>query len=225
MTDLAAGADFERRARQRLTFDLPAGAIEMSDLGDHSLDRSSRPTLPLRPAAVLVPVVCHPTGATVILTQRPQGMRDHSGQIAFPGGKIDPADASPCAAALRETAEEIGLMADRIVPLGYLDPYVTGTGFSVVPTVARVLPPFRLALDPREVADAFEVPLAFLMDPANHQQHVRDVGARRRRFYAMPFEDRFIWGATAGILRNLYERLYGGPPNDRFGDFEEVTPE
>ena len=208
MTGLAAGADFERRARQRLSFDLPAGATDRSDLGDHSLDRGPGPTPPLRPAAVLVPVVCHPAGATVILTQRPHGMRDHSGQIAFPGGKIDPADASPCAAALREADEEIGLRADRIVPLGYLDPYVTGTGFRVVPTVARVLPPFSLALDPREVADAFEVPLAFLMNPANHQQHVRDVAAGRRRFYAMPFEDRFIWGATAGILRNLYDRLY-----------------
>ncbi len=204
--------DFECRARQRLTFDLPGASIETSDLGDHNLDRGPRPTMPLRAAAVLVPVVCHPAGATVILTQRPHGMRDHSGQIAFPGGKIDPGDASPCAAALREAAEEIGLQADRILPLGYLDPYVTGTGFRVVPTVARVLPPFSLALDPREVVDAFEVPLAFLMDPANHAQHVREVGARRRRFYAMPFEDRFIWGATAGILRNLYDRLYGLPP-------------
>lgn len=202
--------DFERRARRHLGFDLPPDLFETRDShgGDHDVDATLRPSMPLRPAAVLIAVVCHPGGATVILTQRPQGMRDHSGQIAFPGGKIEAADASPLAAALREAQEEIGLAADRIVPLGYLDPYVTGTGFMVIPVVAKVLPPFALSLDPREVADVFEVPLAFLMNVENHQPHARTIAGRQRRFYAIPFENRFIWGATAGMLRNLHARLY-----------------
>ena len=208
-TPVSAG-DFESRARARLDFTLPPGLFEAGTSfgGDHSLDGGPAPAR-LRSAAVLVPVVAHETVATVLLTLRPQGMRDHSGQIAFPGGKIDPTDASPSDAALREAEEEIGLAREYITPIGYLDPYVTGTGFMVVPTVATVAPRFRLTLDPREVAEAFEVPLRFLMDPANHERRSRDVGGRQRQFYAMPFEDRLIWGATAGILRNLYDRLYG----------------
>lgn len=209
--DPISAEEFERRARTRLDFALPPDLFTAKARfgGDHDLDGGPTPTAWLRPAAVLVPVIAHQTVATVLLTLRPHGMRDHSGQIAFPGGKIDASDASPRAAALREAEEEIGLSRESVTPIGYLDPYVTGTGFIVVPTVATVTPRFRLALDPREVVEAFEVPLAFLMDPENHERRTRDLGGRRRQFYAMPFEDRFIWGVTAGILRNLYDRLYG----------------
>ena len=165
---------------------------------------------PARPAAVLVPIVAREE-LTVLLTQRPDGMRQHAGQISFPGGKLDPSDADHAAAALREAQEEIGLAADFIEPLGYLDTYRTGTGFNVVPLVALVRPEFTLALDPREVADAFEVPLAFLMDTANHQKHARPWRGRERHFYAMPFGERYIWGATAGMLKNLHQRLFVEP--------------
>ena len=209
--DPVSAEEFERRARARLDFALPEDVFECGKPfgGDHSLDGGPAPSRPLRSAAVLVPVIAHRAGPTVLLTLRPDGMRDHSGQIAFPGGKIDPSDGSPRTAALREAEEEIGLSRDHVTPIGYLDPYVTGTGFMVVPTVATVTPPFRLRLDPREVVEAFEVPLRFLMDPDNHERRTRDFGGRRRQFYAMPFEGRFIWGATAGIIRNLHDRLYG----------------
>lgn len=202
--------EFQRRARSRLDFTLPVDVIAGRDaiLGDHSLDGAPHPSGRLRPAAVLIALVMHPAGATMILTERPAGMRDHAGQIAFPGGKVEPGDSSPLEAALREAEEEIGLDRSHLDPIGYLDPYVTGTGFRIVPTLAIATPPFRLAPDPREVADAFEVPLAFLMNPANHQRHRREIGGRWREFCAMPFEGRFIWGATAGMVRNLYERLH-----------------
>lgn len=210
--DPVSAEEFERRAHNRLDFTLPpdlftnhGGAFS----GDHIIDDRSAPTGPMRPAAVLVPIVAHRTVATVLLTLRPQGMRDHAGQIAFPGGKIDPHDASPCAAALREAEEEIGLSRDHVTPIGYLAPYLTGTGFMIVPTVASVKPPFELRLDQREVVEAFEVPLPFLMNPDNHERRTRHFGGRQRRFYAMTFEDRLIWGITAGILRSLYDRLYG----------------
>ena len=144
----------------------------------------------------------------VLLTQRTAHLKDHAGQISFPGGKIDAADASPMAAALREADEEIGLAADRIEPIGYLDLYLTTFGFRIVPVVARVAPEFALTLNRDEVDDAFEVPLAFLMSPENHQRKSREWNGLTRHFYEMPFGERYIWGATAGILRNLYERIY-----------------
>ena len=134
-------------------------------------------------------------------------MRAHSGQVAFPGGKID-AGESPCEAALREAQEEIGLEERFIEPLGWLDPYVTGTGFSVAPLVALVEPSFVLAVNKFEVDEVFETPFAFLMDATNHRLEEREWQGRRRRFYAMPHEGRYIWGATAGILRDLYEKLF-----------------
>jgi 8-oxo-dGTP pyrophosphatase MutT (NUDIX family) len=161
---------------------------------------------PIRPAAVLVPVVEH-AQPTVLLTQRAAHLNDHAGQISFPGGKIDTTDVSPLDAALREAWEEIGLSREFIDPIGYLDLYGTGFGFRILPTLARVKPGFTLRINETEVDDAFEVPLSFLMDPANHQLHSREFRGIERSYYAMPFAERYIWGATAGILRVLYERI------------------
>ena len=160
-----------------------------------------------RPAAVLAPIVARQAGLTFLLTQRASHLRAHSGQVAFPGGQID-AGETALAAALREAEEEIGLAARHIEPLGWLDPYLTGTGFRIAPLVALVAPDFTLSINAREVEDAFETPFDFLMDPANHRIDERMWQGRTRKFYAMPHEGRYIWGATAGILRNLYERLF-----------------
>jgi 8-oxo-dGTP pyrophosphatase MutT (NUDIX family) len=160
-----------------------------------------------RPAAVLVPVVDHPE-PTVLLTQRTAELPNHPSQIAFPGGKIDPHDEGPLGAALREAEEEIGLAREAIEPIGYLDLYLTFSGFRILPVVARIAPPYALAINPGEVEDAFEVPLSFLMDEANHQRNSRDWKGIRRQYYAMPFGERYIWGVTAGILRNLWQRIY-----------------
>jgi 8-oxo-dGTP pyrophosphatase MutT (NUDIX family) len=160
-----------------------------------------------RPAAVLAPIVKRPEGLSVLLTLRASHLRAHSGQVAFPGGQIDPGE-TPREAALREAREEIGLEERFIEPLGWLDPYLTGTGFRVAPLVALVEPSFTLTINKREVDEVFETPFAFLMDPANHRLEEREWQGRRRKFYAMPHEGRYIWGATAGILRNLYEKLF-----------------
>ena len=160
-----------------------------------------------RPAAVLLPIVNRTRGLTVLLTLRASDLRSHSGQVAFPGGKID-AGETPRAAALREAREEIGLEERFVEPLGWLDPYLTGTGFRVAPLVALVEPGFALKPNRFEVDEVFETPFAFLMDPANHRLDEREWQGRRRQFYAMPYEGRYIWGATAGILRNLYEKLF-----------------
>jgi 8-oxo-dGTP pyrophosphatase MutT (NUDIX family) len=156
---------------------------------------------------VLVPVVDHDP-PTVLLTLRAGHLNDHAGQIAFPGGKIDATDSSPLDAALREAEEEIGLTREFIDPIGYLDLYATGLGFRILPIVARVRPNFKLRINRREVDDAFEVPLAFLMDPENYQLQNREFRGIERTVYAVPFAERDIWGATAGILRGLYERIY-----------------
>lgn len=163
--------------------------------------------LPLTPAAVLFPIVLRDDGHTVLLTQRTAHLRDHAGQISFPGGRVEEEDPSPVATALRETEEEIGLSRAHVEILGYLPEYRTGTGFRVTPVVALVKPPFELALDAFEVAEAFEVPLSFLLDPANHQRHSLHYRGALRHFFAMPYGDYFIWGATAGMIRSLTERL------------------
>jgi 8-oxo-dGTP pyrophosphatase MutT (NUDIX family) len=205
-------AEFFDRARARLRFDIPAGLTDASVVppsGDQGTDRMLQIVAreqPIRPAAVLIPVVEH-AQPTVLLTQRAAHLNDHAGQISFPGGKIDATDASPLDAALREAEEEIGLSRQFIDPIGYLDLYATGFGFRILPTVARVKPGFRLRINQAEVDDAFEVPLAFLMNPANHQVHSKEFRGMERSYYAMPFEERYIWGATAGILRVLYERI------------------
>ena len=160
-----------------------------------------------RPAAVLTPIVARREGLTVLLTQRATALRAHSGQIAFPGGQIDPGE-TPLAAALREAREEIGLEPRLVEPLGWLDPYLTGTGFRIAPLVALIDPALSLTLNALEVDEAFETPLAFLMNPANHRLEEREWQGRWRKFYVMPYDGRYIWGATAGILRNLYERLF-----------------
>jgi 8-oxo-dGTP pyrophosphatase MutT (NUDIX family) len=159
-----------------------------------------------RPAAVLLPIVDRPGGLTVLLTLRASNLSAHSGQVAFPGGKIEPGE-TPRDAALREAHEEIGLEERFVEPLGWLDPFFTGTGFRIAPLVALVEPSFALDVNKLEVDEVFETPFAFLMDPANHLLEDREWQGRRRKYYAMPHEGRYIWGATAGILRNLYEKL------------------
>ncbi len=179
--------------------------------GDHERDpvlRAIADVRPIRPAAVLIPVIDRPD-PTVLLTLRTEKLSSHAGQVAFPGGKIDPGDASPAAAALREAHEEIGLEERFIELLGYSDTHLTTTGYRIAPMVARVRPGFTLTPNPAEVQDIFEVPLTFLMGPENHQRHSREWRGLTRSYYAMPFGDRYIWGATAGMLRRLYERLYG----------------
>jgi 8-oxo-dGTP pyrophosphatase MutT (NUDIX family) len=163
---------------------------------------------PPRTAAVLVPIVLRQP-LTVLLTQRSAHLPSHAGQIAFPGGKIEQHDAGPLDAALRETEEEIGLDRAHIEPVGYLDNYRTRTGFHIIPVVGLVEPTFELRLDPSEVSDAFEVPLWFLMAKENHLRHQRVWQGTVRSFYAMPYGDRYIWGATAGMIKNLHERITG----------------
>jgi 8-oxo-dGTP pyrophosphatase MutT (NUDIX family) len=210
--DLAA-EEFFARARARLTLAVPAGVSDpdyVPRAGDHELDpvmAAIAAVRPIKPAAVLVPVV-ERAEPMVLLTQRTAHLKNHAGQISFPGGKIEPTDADPLAAALRETDEEIALEGRFIEPIGYLDLYLSAFGFRIVPTLARVQPGFTLRLNPDEVDDVFEVPLAFLMAPENHQTHTRPWQGMMRTHYAMPFGERYIWGATAGILRNLWERVY-----------------
>lgn len=155
------------------------------------------------PAAVLVGIVDRPGDPTVLLTQRTDHLRDHAGQISFPGGRAEPGDPSLVATALRETEEEIGLAPDRVEILGELVPYQTITGFRIHPLVGWITPPFELRLDPFEVADAFEVPLRFVVDPANHRRQTYRRGPHTRSYFVLPYQNRFIWGATAGILVNL----------------------
>ena len=163
--------------------------------------------LTLTPAAVLFPIVVRDAGHTVMLTQRTAHLRDHAGQISFPGGRVEADDLSPTHTALRETEEEVGLSRERVEILGFLPEYRTGTGFRVTPVVGLVHPPFDLQPDPFEVAEVFEVPLAFLLDPANHQRHEMHYRGALRQYFAMPYGDYFIWGATAGMIRSLSQRL------------------
>jgi len=210
----SATARFFERAQARLKLEVPPALTDplaKGARGDLDLDPALWQRAQVeatKPAAVLVPIVDRGV-PTVLLTLRTAELASHAGQVAFPGGKIDPSDESPVAAALREANEEIGLAPALIEPIGYLDLYLTFSGFRILPTVARVKPDFTLTLNPWEVTETFEVPLEFLMTPENHQRKTRDWKGIAREYYAMPFEDRYIWGITAGILRNLYDRVYG----------------
>lgn len=200
--------DFLARARARLLRepDLTGEAPR----GDHELTPEYRAlvdALPVRAAAVLIPVIARER-PSVLLTLRSAHLPSHAGQISFPGGKIDPDDAGPLDAALREAEEEVGLSRTLVSPLGYLDAYLSRTGFRIVPVVGIVRPEFGLTLNPGEVDEAFEVPLDFLMSPDNHQRESREWLGLMRTFHAMTYEKRRIWGITAGILRSLYERIY-----------------
>lgn len=165
--------------------------------------------LKLLPAAVLVPLVLHPQGINVLLTRRTDHLHHHPGQISFPGGRVEAGDASRVMTALRETEEEIGLGPEQVELLGHLPEYLTGTGFCVTPVIGLVHPPFELQLDTFEVAEVFEVPLDFLMNPDNHKIHSMEYQGRMREYHAMPYGDYYIWGATAGILVSLYGSLCG----------------
>jgi len=217
MTDQARSdilADFLERARRRL-FAAPPDGVEDGSYdpphGDHAFSPSLSaefPAGPGKPAAVLIPVVDRPGEPTVLLTRRSTELRNHSGQIAFPGGRIDAGDHGPLGAALREAREEVGLPSALVKPIGYGDLYLTTSGYRIAPVVGVLAPSFTLTLNPAEVDGTFECPLAFLMDPANHRRESREWRGAMRSYYAIPFGEHYIWGVTAGILRNLYERVY-----------------
>jgi len=161
----------------------------------------------LTPASVLVPIVARQPELTVIFTRRAAHLRDHSGQVSFPGGRVAAEDASAEATALREAREEIGLDSARVEVIGRMGEYRTGTGYRITPVVGIVTPPFELRADANEVDAIFEVPLAFLLNPANHQRHSREWQGRLRWFFAIPYGEHYIWGATAGMLVNLSRQL------------------
>ncbi|PSJ60617.1 CoA pyrophosphatase [Kumtagia ephedrae] len=203
---LYTAEDFRRRAGREENF-----LIHPDEDGDHRFNpghpRLNHPN-GLREAAVLIPIIDHGDMATMLLTKRAETLRNHTGQVAFPGGRVDPEDGTAERAALREAEEEIGLPATHVEVLGQMPDYVAGSGYRIKPVLSIVRPGFELVLNPDEVDAAFEVPLAFLMDPVNHARGSRFWGDREWFFYDMPYDGRRIWGVTAGIIRTLYERLY-----------------
>lgn len=203
-----SSAEFRRRALRQ-----NGGPAETAwrEHGDHLINPTVHDIvlgLKLKDAAVLVPVVDRGEEARVIFTQRTSKLRKHSGQIAFPGGGIDPEDASPEQAALREAEEEIGLSRDHVEVVARLPHYLSLTGFRITPVLSVVRPGFALALNPDEVDEVFEVPLSWLMDPGHHQRGTRPFAGADRFYYRMPYQGRDIWGITASIVRTIYERLY-----------------
>ncbi len=193
--------------QHRLALPPPADVLGFSD--GHRLPGREGPT---RAAAVLLALVDRGDAVNVLLTQRSASLADHPGQISFPGGRLEPGDRDAPDAALRETWEETGLARDRVAVLGELPHYTTVTAYDVTPVVGWVTPPFEIIRDPVEVDDVFEVPLAFLLDPANQQRHFRMIGDVRRDFWAMPYGERYIWGATAAMLIMFDRVLRGDAP-------------
>jgi 8-oxo-dGTP pyrophosphatase MutT (NUDIX family) len=207
-------SEFFSRAQERLTFDVPVGfdnpnVIPVQDQqdADPAVIAAIAEVRPVRLAAVLVPII-ERDEASVLLTQRTANLADHAGQISFPGGKIDASDENPVGAALREAEEEIALSRRFVQPIGYLEVHMTPFGHRILPVLGRVRPGFTLRFNKGEVDDAFEAPLAFLMTPQNHKRESRNWNGFTLNLYAMPFGGRNIWGATAAILRNLYERVH-----------------
>jgi 8-oxo-dGTP pyrophosphatase MutT (NUDIX family) len=213
---LNASRGFFSRAQERLTLDVPAGFADPNVIPRHDQQDADPAVVaaiaavrPVRFAAVLVPII-ERDEPSVLFTQRTAHLADHAGQISFPGGKIDASDESPVAAALREAEEEIALPRRFVEPIGYLDVHMTPFGHRILPVLARVRQGFALRFNKGEVDDAFEVPLAFLMTPQNHKRESRNWNGLTISLYAMPFGGRNNWGATAAILRNLYERVHRG---------------
>jgi 8-oxo-dGTP pyrophosphatase MutT (NUDIX family) len=190
--------------RERLKRTPPAFSV----YGD---DGTGREEVALTAAAVLVPIVDHPSGLTVIFTKRTSHLKAHSGQVSFPGGRAEPEDPTPEFTALREAQEEIGLAMERVEVLARLPDYLTRTGFRVTPVVGLIVPPLDLTPDPREVEEVFELPLAFLLDPKNHQRRTREIQGRTVSYYELMYQDRSVWGATAGMLITLYRHLADVP--------------
>ncbi len=205
-SSLFSADELRRRAYRQFGSD-----VRWKEHGDHVLNPHASHEIEgrkLRDAAVLVPVINDGDGAKVIFTLRTATLRSHSGQIAFPGGAIDPEDRSAEQAALRETEEEIGLSRSFVETVGRLPDYISFTGFRITPVIGVVTRGYHLDLNPVEVDEVFEVPLAFLMDPHNHHRESMVRQGIERHFYQMPYDGRNIWGITAGIVRSLYERLY-----------------
>jgi 8-oxo-dGTP pyrophosphatase MutT (NUDIX family) len=215
-SDIFGLDDIRQRARANLAQTATAGMLDDyygAVTGDFDLnpavERKADPAA-FTPAAVLVPITSHGGTTGIVLTQRSHELPTHAGQISFPGGKIDPSDKDPLDTALRETHEEIGLERSFVEVLGFLDPYETGTGYRILPVIGAVRSGFRLVPEPGEVDEIFDVPFSFLMSPENHKRHTKTFSGIKRHFHAMPYGERYIWGATAGIIKNLYHRLYGG---------------
>jgi 8-oxo-dGTP pyrophosphatase MutT (NUDIX family) len=205
---LETGEGSTERETLRLRLQAAGGGLDAHGWlsGDEGHDRQVR-AAPLTPAAVLLGLVARPGGPHVILTQRTAHLRDHAGQISLPGGRIEPDDEGPAAAALREALEEIGLDPAKVELLGGLRPYDTITGFRIHPIVGWIEPPVELTPDPFEVAEVFEVPLSFAVDPVNHRRDSYERNGQLRHFYVLPYQQRHIWGATAGILVNFARLL------------------